>query len=130
MGGNSGAAYILFLYGAQIVPQQCRCYALNLNILLNILINPFTEEFEHIFIIPCGLWRKTFYFQPEKEYTISKKSVTKQRTELGIGNWEFGIRRNLFSPPNSEIRIPNHDGLNGNSINSWQMTKQDLKDLL
>ena len=46
------------------------------------------------------------------KYTISKKSVTKQRTELGI-------RRNLFSPPNSEIRTPNHDGLNGNSIKSW-----------
>ena len=24
-------------------------------------------------------------------YTISKKSVTKQRTELGVGNWELGV---------------------------------------
>jgi hypothetical protein len=59
---------------------------------------------------PCILCRKGANpLIPEKKfsYTISKKSVTKQRTELGIGNWEFGIRNSKKSllPPEPRIMM-------------------------
>jgi hypothetical protein len=37
-----------------------------------------------------------------KKYTISKKSVTKQRTELGIGNSKKSLLRNIYSMSKKE----------------------------
>ena len=44
-------------------------------------------------------------FMDNTGYTISKKSVTKQRTELGIRNWEFEEISSPPRTPKSEPRI-------------------------